>query len=244
MKKPILAIKNLTVETAGKKVIDNLSLTIGKGEVHALMGPNGSGKTSLCYAILGNPAYRITHGDIILKGKRITALPTEERARLGIFLSFQEPPEIGGVGVSTFLRMMAKKHAGDPRKAMDQAHKTARALHIGDTFMDRYLNEGFSGGEKKKSELLQLSAAAPKVALIDEIDAGVDVDSLRAIAKTLKLATKNGTGMLVISHTAKLFSALKPDRVHIMAHGTIIESGGPALIKKIEKHGFRHAHEA
>ena len=244
MKKPILAIKNLTVETAGKTVINDLSLSIGTGEIHVLMGPNGSGKTSLCFAVLGNPAYRVTRGDIVFKGKRITALPTEERAKRGIFLSFQEPPEIGGVGVSTFLRMMAKKHSNDPRTAMKEAEKTALALRVGDAFMDRYLNEGFSGGEKKKSELLQLSAAAPAVALIDEIDAGVDIDSLQAIAKTLKRAAQNGTGLLIISHTAKLFSVLKPDRVHIMAHGTIVESGGPALIKKIEEHGFHRAHEA
>lgn len=238
MKKPILEIKNITVETNGKKVIDNLSLAIGKGEIHALMGPNGSGKTSLCFAVLGNLAYRVTHGSILLHGKKITALPTEERARRGIFLSFQEPPEIGGVGVSSFLRMMAKKHARDPREAIEKANKAARALHVGDAFMDRYLNEGFSGGEKKKSEILQLAAAAPAIALIDEIDAGVDIDSLRAIAKILKDAAKNGTGMLIITHTAKLFSALKPDRVHIITHGTISASGGPALMRKIEKEGF------
>lgn len=239
MKKPILEIKDITVETMGKKVIHDLSLSIGKGEIHALMGPNGSGKTSLCFAILGNPAYRVTQGNIFLNGKRITSLPTEERARGGIFLSFQEPPEIGGVGVSSFLRMMAKKHTKDPRAAMEKTHKAARALRISDTFMERYLNEGFSGGEKKKSEILQLAAAAPKIALIDEIDAGVDIDSLRAIARILKDTARNGTGILIITHTAKLFSALKPDRVHIITEGTISSSGGPALIKKIEKSGFR-----
>ncbi|OGD23802.1 Fe-S cluster assembly ATPase SufC [Candidatus Azambacteria bacterium RBG_16_47_10] len=239
MRKPVLEIKNITVETGGKKVIHDLSLSIGKGEIHALMGPNGSGKTSLCFAVLGNPAYTVTKGNILLDGKRITALPTEERARRGIFLSFQEPPEIGGVGVSSFLRMMAKKHAEDPRAAMKKADNAAKELRISETFMERYLNEGFSGGEKKKSEMLQLAAAAPKIALIDEIDAGVDVDSLRAIARILKDAAKNGTGMLIITHTAKLFSALKPDRVHIITNGTISASGGPALIKKIEKGGFR-----
>lgn len=239
MKKPVLEIKKITVSARGKEVIKDLSLAIGKGEIHALMGPNGSGKTSLCHAILGNPAYAVTEGHIIFEGKRITPLPTEERARRGIFLSFQEPPEIGGVGVSSFLRMVAKKHARDPRGAMQKAEKTAQALHVGTAFMERYLNEGFSGGEKKKSEMLQLAAIAPKIALIDEIDAGVDVDSLRAIARMLKAAAKEGTGILIITHTAKLLSMLKPNRVHIITGGTITTSGGPALLSKIEKRGFR-----
>lgn len=238
MKKPVLAIKNISVETNGKKVIKNLSLAIGKGEIHALMGPNGSGKTSLCFAVLGNPAYRVTQGSITFQGKNITALPTEERARRGIFLSFQEPPEIGGVGVSSFLRMTAKKHGHDPRATMEKTRAAAAALHIGDAFMERYLNDGFSGGEKKKSEMLQFAAAAPAIALIDEIDAGVDIDSLRGIARMLNNAAKRGTGILIITHTPKLFSALTPDRVHIISDGTITASGGPALLKAIEKRGF------
>lgn len=235
-----LVIKNLTVVAGGKEVVKDFSLTIKKGEIHALMGPNGSGKTSLCSAILGHPSYRVTNGDILLNGKSILGLRTEERARHGIFLSFQEPPEIRGVPMSSFLRTVAKTHAKEnAQDTMKHIEEYAEKIGLGKHFLDRSVNEGFSGGEKKKSELLQFAAAHPSLALFDEVDAGVDVDSLRAMARILKKAASRGTGMLIISHSARIFTYCVPDFAHIIEHGTRTASGGKALIKKVEKEGYR-----
>ncbi|MEK7494096.1 MAG: Fe-S cluster assembly ATPase SufC [Patescibacteria group bacterium] len=235
-----LIIKNLTVVADSKEVVKSFSLTIKRGEIHALMGPNGSGKTSLCSAILGHPSYRVTNGDILLNGKSILALRTEERARLGIFLSFQEPPEIRGVPMSSFLRTVAKTHAKEKAQGtMKRIAEYAEAIGFGERFLDRSVNEGFSGGEKKKSELLQFAAVNPGIALFDEIDAGVDVDSLNAMARILKKAASQGTGMLIISHSARIFKYCAPDFVHIINHGTRVTSGKKALLKKVEKEGYR-----
>ncbi|MCR4323234.1 MAG: Fe-S cluster assembly ATPase SufC [Candidatus Azambacteria bacterium] len=235
-----LIIKNLTVVADGKEVVKNFSLTIKKGEIHALMGPNGSGKTSLCSAILGHPSYRITKGDILFKGASILGLRTEERAQLGIFLSFQEPPEIRGVPMSSFLRTVAKTHTKEKAPdTMKQVTMHSEKIGLGPHFLDRSLNEGFSGGEKKKSEILQFIAAHPRIALLDEIDAGVDIDSLDAIARILKKAASQGTGILIISHSARIFKRCAPDFVHIIEHGVRIASGGRSLLKKIEAKGYR-----
>lgn len=235
-----LVIKNITVVADGKEVVKNFSLTIKKGEIHALIGPNGSGKTSLCSAILGHPSYRVTKGDIIFSGKSILGLRTEARARLGIFLSFQEPPEIRGVPMSSFLRTVAKTHAKEKAQGtMKHISEHAAKFGLGELFLDRSLNEGFSGGEKKKSEMLQLIASQPRIALLDEIDAGVDVDALKTMARILKKAVSQGTGMLIISHSARIFNYCAPDFVHIIEHGTRTASGGKALVKKVEKEGYR-----
>lgn len=235
-----LVIKNITVEAGAKVVVKNFSLTIKKGEIHALMGPNGSGKTSLCSALLGHPSYRITKGNIVFNGKSILNLRTEERARLGIFLSFQEPPEIRGVPMSSFLRTIAKTHAKEKAQGtMRSLSEYAKKIGLGPHFLDRSVNDGFSGGEKKKSEMLQFFAAHPRVALFDEIDAGVDIDALDAMARALKKAASQGTGMLIISHSAKIFKRCAPDFVHIIENGTLTASGGRALIKKVEKEGYR-----
>lgn len=235
-----LVIKNITVEADGTEVVKNFSLKIRKGEIHALMGPNGSGKTSLCFAILGHPSYRVTKGDILLNGKSILGLRTEARARRGIFLSFQEPPEIHGVPMSSFLRTVAKTHAKEhAHDVIKHISESTKKIGLLEHFLDRSLNEGFSGGEKKKSELLQFMASQPRIALCDEIDAGVDVDSLDAMARILKKAVSQGTGMLVISHSARIFKHLMPDFVHIIDHGMRTASGGRALMKKVEKEGYR-----
>lgn len=235
-----LVIKNLTVIADGKEVVKNFSLKIGKGEIHALMGPNGSGKTSLCSAILGHPTYRVTKGDIAFNNASILDLRTEERARLGIFLSFQEPPEIRGIPMSSFLRTVAKTHAKEKvLETMKHISAHAERIGLGQRFFDRSVNEGFSGGEKKKSEMLQLIASQPRIALLDEIDAGVDIDSLNAMARMLKKAVSQGTGMLIISHSARIFKWCVPDFVHIIEHGMRTATGGKALIKKVEKEGYR-----
>ena len=234
-----LKIKNLTVEVENKEAVKNLSLAIGPGEIHILMGPNGSGKTSLCQAIFGHPGYTVKKGAVTLNRENILSLKTEERALRGLFLSFQEPPEIQGISVASFLRTLAgrQKHS-DPFTIMEKTRELMPRLGLNSSFLSRNINCGFSGGEKKKNEILQLATLKSKFAFLDEIDSGVDIDSLKTIAKVLKESAKNGLGMLVISHSPALGKALKPDCVHIMNNGRIIAKGTAALLKKIEKSGY------
>ena len=235
----VFKIKKLTVEVGNKEAVKNLSLSIGPGEINILMGPNGSGKTSLCQTILGNPNYVVKNGYITLNNENIMPLKTEERARRGLFLSFQEPPEIQGISVASFLRTIAgRQKSQDPFVIMEKIREQMPKLGLSDSFLARSVNCGFSGGEKKKNEILQLSALKPKFAFLDEIDSGVDIDSLKIIAKILKESVKNGMGMLVISHSPALGKALKPYCVHIMSNGRIIAKGTAALLKKIEKSGY------
>ena len=234
-------IKNLTVEVENKEVVRNLSLSIGSGEIHILMGPNGSGKTSLCQTILGNPNYAVKKGDIILNNESVMSLKTEERARRGLFLSFQEPPEIQGVSVASFLRTIAgRQKSQDPFAIMEKIREQMPRLGLSDSFFARGVNYGFSGGEKKKNEILQLTALKPKFAFLDEIDSGVDIDSLKTIAKILKELAKNGMGMLVVSHSPALGKALRPDFVHIINNGQIVARGNATLLKKVEKTGYKN----
>ncbi len=236
----MLAIKKITVEREGKKVINGLSLRVRKGEMHALMGPNGSGKTSLCATLLGNPSYRMTKGSVTFDKKNIANLKTEERAKLGMFLSFQEVPEISGVGMSSFLRTIAKKQNNDNSRAIvERVEKIAKQLGLSAHFMERFLNDGFSGGEKRKSEMLQLVASNPKLALLDEIDSGLDIDSLKSIAAILKRMVKDGMGLLLVSHSPRIINMLKPDYIHVMCKGTIVTSGGKEIVRKLEKEGYK-----
>ena len=236
----MLSVKKITVEREGKKVVNGLSLNVRKGEMHALMGPNGSGKTSLCATLLGSPSYRIIKGSIAFGKKNIAKLEREERAKQGMFLSFQEVPEIQGVGMSSFLRTVAKKQkGGDPRAAVEHVEKIAKQLGLSAHFMERFLNDGFSGGEKRKSEILQLVAANPKLAILDEIDSGLDIDSLKSIAAILKRMVKKGMGLLLVSHSPRIIKMLKPDYIHVMCKGTIVTSGGKEIVKKLEKEGYK-----
>lgn len=236
----MLSVKKITIEREGKKVVNNLSLNVRKGEMHALMGPNGSGKTSLCATLLGNPSYRVIKGSIVFNKKNIANLKTEDRAKLGMFLSFQEVPEISGVGMSSFLRTIAKKREnGNSRAAVEHTEKTAKQLGLSAHFMERFLNDGFSGGEKRKSEVLQLVAASPKIAILDEIDSGLDIDSLKIIAVILKRMVKKGMGLLLVSHSPRIINMLKPDYIHVMCKGTIVTSGGKEIVRKLEKEGYK-----
>ncbi len=231
----MLKIKNLTVNIDKKEVIKNLSLRLRKGKIHALAGPNGSGKTSLCFSIMKHPDYKISGGEILLDNENINSLSTEERAKLGIFLSFQEPPEISGVGVYSFLMtMIAKQGQKHAFAALNEAKGVVELLGLEQSFLDRNLNEGFSGGEKKKCELLQLAVLEPKIAILDEIDAGLDADALKTAVKIIKKAAKNGTTVLIISHSPRIFKMLKPDFAHIMIDGKIVKSGDAKLLKQIE----------
>jgi len=252
-----LQVKNLTIAVAGKTVLGGVSLAVRAGEIHALMGPNGSGKSSLAYAVMGHPMYTVTAGSITFGRHDLLKLKPEERARLGIFLSFQEPPEVGGVALGTFLRTIAKKQPHlpdiDPLKdadgrrlqvresgfAMQRVKKIAPQLGLQEAFFDRALNEGFSGGEKKKSEILQMLALKPKLAIIDEIDSGLDFDSLKAISSALKKAVKDGMGLLLISHYTRIFKTLKPKFVHVLRDGNMLVEGGMGLLKRLDMRGYR-----
>ena len=225
-------IKNIHVECEGKEILKGVTLTINAGEVHALMGPNGSGKSTLSFAIAGHPKYKITKGDIMLNGKSILGLPVHERARLGLFLGFQYPQEISGISISGFLRT-ALASSGKSAPAVLDFYKLlkekANVLGLSDEILKRGLNNGFSGGEKKRSEILQLSILKPKLAILDEPDSGMDVDGLKYIAEGIKQSAADGAGILLVTHYNRILSQVHPGFVHVLVDGKIVQSGGPEL---------------
>lgn len=243
MKTNKLAIKQLTVEIEGKEIIKGISLEVGKGEVVALMGPNGAGKSSLGYAIMGHPSYIVKSGEIILNGENITKLPPDERAKRGLFLSFQHPIGVPGVSLANFLRTAVnsrreKKNPMPVPEFLKRLKEKMNMLKIDEGFMDRHLNEGFSGGEKKSAEILQMAMLSPEIAILDETDSGLDVDSLKTVASGIKKMVGTGTGILIITHHQKILGYLKPNRVYVMKEGKIIKSGGPELARQIEANGY------
>ncbi|MFY9463265.1 MAG: Fe-S cluster assembly ATPase SufC [Candidatus Sungiibacteriota bacterium] len=238
---PLLAIDNLYAEIEGKKILFGASLAVGQGEVHFLMGPNGSGKTTLAGAIMGSPHIKVTGGGIIFDGKEIMAQPPEERAKMGLYLWFQHPAEVAGVGLMDFLRSAVAARGGvlvSQEKFHGELVALAEKLHMPTALLDRNLNEGFSGGEKKRSELLQFCVLKPRLAILDECDSGLDVDGLRAAAAALDEFRRGGGSLLVITHYGALREYLRPDKVHIMMQGVIAQSGGEELITAVEKNGF------
>lgn len=236
-----LVIKDLHVETIdGKKILQGVSLKIKKGEIHAVMGPNGSGKSTLAAALMGHPGYKITKGKITLADKDITNLPVNQRASLGLFLGFQYPVEVAGVNFASFLRMAVnenKKTKISPISFREELSRQAKALALTDDMAKRSLNEGFSGGEKKKSEILQLTILKPNFAILDEPDSGLDVDALKYIAKTIN-DQKDPPGIVLITHYQRILHYIKPDKVHILVKGKIVKSGGADLALQIEKEGY------
>lgn len=236
-----LELKNITIETQNKKVVEGISITLNSGEIHILMGPNGSGKSSLVNALFGHPKYEITNGQIFLDGEDITALSTDKKAKLGLFLSMQYLPEIAGVSMVKFLYQAYKEIMGGTESILE-FHKNisdkADEFGIDKSFLSRHVNSGLSGGEKKQSEVLQMVALSPKFAFLDEIDSGVDIDSLNKIFGAIKTLAKEGTGFLLITHYPNILEKITPDFVHIMIDGKIVKSGGNELIKEIEKNGF------
>lgn len=242
-----LEIKNLHVNIEGKEILKGLDLTIEQGKVHAIMGPNGTGKSTLAYTLMGHPSYTVTEGEVTFKGQNILELEPDERSRLGIFLAFQYPVAIPGVTVANFLRtaINARRRAenaedkGMPIPEFRKLLKEKMAmLKMDQNFAGRYLNDGFSGGEKKRAEILQMATLKPEIAILDETDSGLDIDALRIVSEGVNALMNKEMGVLVITHYQRLLNYIKPDFVHIMLGGRIVESGGPELALHLEDQGY------
>ncbi|MDP1715902.1 MAG: Fe-S cluster assembly ATPase SufC [Anaerolineales bacterium] len=242
-----LEIKNLHVSIEDKEILKGLSLTINQSEIHAIMGPNGTGKSTLAYTLMGHPNYTVTEGEIIFKGKNVLKLEPDERSRAGIFLAFQYPVAIPGVSVANFLRtaINSRRRAANPedkgmpipefRKMLKDKMDMLKMDH---SFAGRYLNDGFSGGEKKRAEILQLATLKPEIAILDETDSGLDIDALRIVAEGVNALSGPELGVLVITHYQRLLNYIKPNFVHIMLDGRIVESGGADLALHLEDQGY------
>ena len=238
-----LVISNLHVSTGDKEIVKGLSLTINPGEIHAIMGPNGTGKSTLAKAIAGHPDYTITAGDVLLDGKSILAMESDERARAGIFLAFQYPSEIPGVSIANFLRaaLQARMSEGEEIDASGyykRLYEKMDMLKIDRKFTSRSVNEGFSGGEKKRSEILQMAMLEPRFALMDETDSGLDIDALRIVSEGVNSLRGPGLGILLITHYQRLLDYIVPDYVHVMWDGKIVKSGDKSLALELEAKGY------
>ncbi len=239
---PLLEIKNLHATVAGNPILRGLNLTINRGEVHALMGPNGSGKSTLSNVIMGHPNYEITDGEIHFMGQNITEMEPDERAKLGIFLAFQYPTSIPGVTLANFLLASVKAGRGAENVKLMEFRKELvaqmAALGISQDFAKRYVNEGFSGGEKKRCEILQMAMLKPGLAILDETDSGLDIDALRIVSDGVNRLTTPEMGVLVITHYQRLLNHIKPHHVHVLVHGRIVQSGGPEVALQLEEKGY------
>ena len=242
-----LVIKNLHVSIDGKEILKGVDLTVKQGEIHALMGPNGTGKSTLAYALMGHPSYEVTEGEVQFKGQNILELEPDQRSHLGVFLAFQYPTAIPGVTVANFMRTALNAHqkAHKPESkgiSIPEFRKLLKAkmelLKMDHTFAGRYLNEGFSGGEKKRAEILQLATLKPEIAILDETDSGLDIDALRIVSEGVNTLRGPELGVLVITHYQRILNYIKPDFVHIMLAGRIVESGGADLALHLEEHGY------
>ncbi|MEA3351877.1 MAG: Fe-S cluster assembly ATPase SufC [Chloroflexota bacterium] len=242
-----LVIKNLYVRVDDNEILKGVNLTVRQGEIHALMGPNGTGKSTLAYALMGHPKYTITAGEILFKGKNIVELEVDKRSHLGLFLAFQYPVAIPGVTVANFLRTTINAH----RKAKDTEDKgmpipefrtllkeRMDLLKMDHAIAGRYLNEGFSGGEKKRAEVLQMATLRPEIAILDETDSGLDIDALRIVSDGINALRGSSFGALVITHYQRILNYIKPDYVHVMLDGRVVESGGPELAQRLEEQGY------
>lgn len=235
----MLKVENLHVNVAEKEILRGVDFELASGELHVVMGPNGSGKSTLALTIAGHPRYIVTEGRIIFDGEEVTRAKPEERARKGIFLSFQHPVEVEGVKVINFLQRALKNFRGvDEVEAYDMVFKAVEELGFEDSMLSRGLNVGFSGGERKKLEMLQAYLVKPKLLILDEPDSGVDVDSLKVIAGVIARLHREGTGILLITHYGRILEYLNPQRVHVLKEGKLVVSGGMELVKLIEEKGF------
>src|SRR3954449_2557086 len=241
-----LEIRNLHVRAADKDILKGLDLTASKGEIHALMGPNGSGKSTLANVIMGQPNLEVTEGQIIFKGQDITEADPDERARMGLFMAFQYPVAIPGVTITKYLRMVMNAHRearGESEVSLKDFRKTVEATmeltNVPKEFVSRYLNDGFSGGEKKRLEMLLLALQQPSVAVLDETDSGLDIDALRVVANAVNsVAQQSEMGVLIITHYQRILHLVQPDFVHVLYNGRIVKEGGPELVTQLEAEGY------
>lgn len=238
----LLKITGLHVSVGDKEILHGVDLTVNSDETHVLMGPNGTGKSTLGYAITGNPAYTVTEGDIVFGGESIVDMPVNERAKKGIFLSFQNPLEVPGVTLSSFIRRALEQKTKTRLRLWDFKKKlaeTMKLLDMDESYADRDLNVGFSGGEKKKAEILQMLMLEPKLAILDETDSGLDVDAVRTVSQGVKLYRERVHGsLLIITHSTRILEALTVDAAHVMENGVIVKNGGAELVEKINEKGF------
>jgi Fe-S cluster assembly ATP-binding protein len=248
---PELEIKNLHVAVGDKQILKGLDLVVRPGEVHALMGPNGSGKSTLANAIMGHPTLEVTEGQILFGGEDITEAAPDERSRMGLFMAFQYPVSVPGVTVTKYLRMVMNAHRaqrGEEEISLREFRKTVEAamelVNVPREFSSRYLNEGFSGGEKKRMEILQLALQAPKIAVLDETDSGLDIDALNVVAHGVNTVAKQADmGVLIITHYQRILHMVQPQRVSVMFDGRIAKEGGPELVEQLEREGYGRLRE-
>ncbi|HZD69237.1 MAG TPA: Fe-S cluster assembly ATPase SufC [Actinomycetes bacterium] len=236
-----LVIEDLHVSVEDKEILHGLDLVVERGRIHALMGPNGSGKSTLAYALAGHPRYRVTGGKVIFNGEDVLGFTPDERARLGMFLAMQYPVEVPGVSVTNFLRTAVNVVRGEDvpvRQFARELREQMRALGMDPRFAERSLNEGFSGGEKKRHEILQMALLRPQLAILDETDSGLDIDALKTVSEGVNRLRGPDLGVLLITHYTRILRYVAPDRVHVMVDGRIVESGGPELADELEERGY------
>ncbi len=237
-----LEIRNLHVRTEEREILRGVDLRVRHGELHALLGPNGSGKSTLANTIMGHPSYEVTEGQVLLDGEDITELAVHERAKLGLFLAFQYPVAVPGVSVANFLRMAINAQREEPIKVREfgaQLEHAVRLLDVDRSFTSRHLNDGFSGGEKKRAEVLQMAMLQPRIAVLDETDSGLDIDALRTVGEGVaKLHAEQGLGALVITHYQRILDYVRPEFVHVMIDGRIVLEGGAELVDRLEREGY------
>ena len=239
---PDFEVKNLCASVDGKPILKGVNLKVNRGETHALMGTNGSGKSTLANVIMGHPAYKATEGEVLFKGQNVLALPPEERARLGLFLAFQYPVAIPGVTAAQFLKTALDSIKGaqkvKPAEFLKSLRENMAYLEMNESFLNRFLNDGFFGGEKKRMEILQMLMIKPAIAVMDETDSGLDIDALKVVAKGVNKLVGPELGLLVITHYERLLTYIKPSHLHILMDGKIVLSGGPELVKELELKGY------
>jgi Fe-S cluster assembly ATP-binding protein len=241
-------IRDLHVAVEGREILKGVSLGLSRGEVHAVMGPNGSGKSTLSNTLMGHPGYEVTGGEVLFKGRKLLELEADERARLGVYLAFQYPTVVPGVTMTNFLRTALnakrgydgkdKSKAVNPREFRALLKEPMQTLRIDDSFLSRYINEGFSGGEKKRAEILQMAVLKPEIAILDETDSGLDIDSIKFVSEAINAMRGPDLGMLIITHYTRILQFIEPDHVHVLVNGQVVRSGGAEVAEQLEKTGY------